>query len=117
MSDHDRLAAIEERLAAIERRLGTETSAASTTTPLAMPSAAAGFSPPEAGAPPTTGGPKTAAYQEADPPSSLRIDDSLRGPGSPASAPPPTLESRIGAHWLNRVGIAAVLIGAAFFLK
>ncbi|HEV8434615.1 MAG TPA: DUF2339 domain-containing protein, partial [Thermoanaerobaculia bacterium] len=28
-----------------------------------------------------------------------------------------TLETRIGAHWLNRVGIAAVLFGAAFFLK
>src|SRR5437588_9183609 len=27
------------------------------------------------------------------------------------------LETRIGAHWLNRVGIAAVLFGAAFFLK
>jgi uncharacterized membrane protein len=26
------------------------------------------------------------------------------------------LESRIGSHWLNRVGIAAVLIGASFFL-
>ena len=23
----------------------------------------------------------------------------------------------IGAHWLNRVGIAALLVGAAFFLK
>ena len=36
-------------------------------------------------------------------------------------APPPAqaqaLETRIGAHWLNRVGIAAVLFGAAFFLK
>jgi uncharacterized membrane protein len=26
------------------------------------------------------------------------------------------LESRIGSHWLNRVGIAAVLIGVSFFL-
>ncbi|HEX3109626.1 MAG TPA: DUF2339 domain-containing protein [Thermoanaerobaculia bacterium] len=34
------------------------------------------------------------------------------------SAPPvQALETRIGAHWLNRVGIAAVLFGAAFFLK
>jgi len=29
----------------------------------------------------------------------------------------PDLESRIGAHWLNRIGIIAVLIGVAFFLK
>ena len=27
------------------------------------------------------------------------------------------LESRIGSHWLNRIGIAAVLIGVAYFLK
>lgn len=27
------------------------------------------------------------------------------------------LESRIGSHWLNRIGIAAVLIGVSFFLK
>jgi uncharacterized membrane protein len=29
----------------------------------------------------------------------------------------PTLETTIGAHWLNRIGIAAVLVGTAFFLK
>ena len=28
-----------------------------------------------------------------------------------------SLESRIGSHWLNRIGITAVLIGAAYFLK
>jgi len=27
------------------------------------------------------------------------------------------LESRIGSHWLNRIGIAALLIGIAYFLK
>jgi uncharacterized membrane protein len=27
------------------------------------------------------------------------------------------LESRIGSHWLNRVGISAVLIGVSYFLK
>ncbi len=35
---------------------------------------------------------------------------------SPA-APAVDLESRIGSHWLNRIGIAAVLIGVAYFLK
>jgi len=29
----------------------------------------------------------------------------------------PNLESRIGSHWLNRIGIAAVLIGVSYFLK
>lgn len=27
------------------------------------------------------------------------------------------LETRIGSHWLNRIGIAAVLVGVSFFLK
>ena len=27
------------------------------------------------------------------------------------------LESRIGSHWLNRIGITAVLIGVSYFLK
>src|SRR4051794_23026241 len=27
------------------------------------------------------------------------------------------LESRIGSHWLNRIGIAAVLIGVSYFIK
>jgi len=42
---------------------------------------------------------------------------------APSIAPPspaedgPDLEARIGSHWLNRIGIAAVLIGAALLLK
>jgi uncharacterized membrane protein len=32
-------------------------------------------------------------------------------------AQPPTLESRIGSQWFNRIGIIAVLIGIALFLK
>jgi uncharacterized membrane protein len=31
--------------------------------------------------------------------------------------PEADLESRIGSHWLNRIGIAAVLIGVSYFLK
>ena len=58
-------------------------------------------------------------------------------PTPPQSAPPPRpsvpppqifvtptatrensdLEARIGSHWLNRIGIAAVLIGVSYFLK
>ncbi|MCI0353486.1 MAG: DUF2339 domain-containing protein [Acidobacteria bacterium] len=37
-----------------------------------------------------------------------------------AGAPPAaqeSLESRIGAQWLNRIGIAAVLVGVSYFLK
>jgi len=36
---------------------------------------------------------------------------------SPASQGSPSLESRIGSHWLNRIGITAVLIGVSYFLK
>jgi uncharacterized membrane protein len=35
----------------------------------------------------------------------------------PLSAKETDLESRIGSHWLNRIGIAALLIGTAYFLK
>jgi uncharacterized membrane protein len=31
--------------------------------------------------------------------------------------PEADLESRIGSHWLNRIGIAAVLIGVSYFIK
>src|SRR5258707_1516576 len=31
--------------------------------------------------------------------------------------PETDLESRIGSHWLNRIGIAALLIGISYFLK
>ena len=41
-----------------------------------------------------------------------------RDPQSPQLAQPETdLESRIGSHWLNRIGIAALLIGISYFLK
>ena len=43
-------------------------------------------------------------------------------PPRPALSSPSTqdradLESRIGSHWLNRIGITAVLIGVSYFLK
>jgi uncharacterized membrane protein len=48
----------------------------------------------------------------------------LQRPAVPPPFVPPAatsdtanLESRIGSHWLNRVGIAAVLIGVSYFLK
>jgi uncharacterized membrane protein len=35
----------------------------------------------------------------------------------PAAQDRADLESRIGSHWLNRIGITAVLIGVSYFLK
>ena len=39
------------------------------------------------------------------------------GPQFAAAKPDIDLESRIGSHWLNRIGISAVLIGMSYFLK
>ncbi len=63
----------------------------------------------------------------ASPPTTPRVASVPTPPHQPPphipSAPPyreaPTqdLESRIGSHWLNRIGITAVLIGVSYFLK
>jgi uncharacterized membrane protein len=39
------------------------------------------------------------------------------GPQFAGAKPDIDLESRIGSHWLNRIGISAVLIGMSYFLK
>ncbi|HMC23628.1 MAG TPA: DUF2339 domain-containing protein [Thermoanaerobaculia bacterium] len=83
----DRLASIERRLEQIEQRLGL-------TSPQPQ-------QPPE----PTPSAPPRAA-----PPPAAR-----RPP--PAPRPSASVESLIGAHWLNRIGIAALPVGVAFFLK
>lgn len=60
--------------------------------------------------------PVSAPEPSARPPAAPRFS-----PKPPLTAPPTRpqvdLESRIGSHWLNRVGIAAVLIGVSYFLK
>jgi uncharacterized membrane protein len=38
-------------------------------------------------------------------------------PRAPYTQSDSDLESRIGSHWLNRIGIAALLIGVSYFLK
>jgi uncharacterized membrane protein len=43
--------------------------------------------------------------------------DSLRIHRSAGASTKENLESRIGSHWLNRIGISAVLIGVSYFLK
>ena len=46
------------------------------------------------------------------------VQQTQPGRGSPFAPTQDTnLESRIGSHWLNRIGIAAVLIGVSYFLK
>ena len=79
--------------------------------------------PPRVAAPPVTA-------QSAAQPASPHVPPALPARVVPPHAPvaktplssyvsPPdsNLESRIGSHWLNRIGIAALLIGVTYFLK
>ncbi len=80
---------------------------------LNLPSGVAAEAPrPQASSPP----PSPAAEAKPAPPAMPNI------PPRPASVvsgkqSSADLESRIGSHWLNRIGIAAVLIGVSYFLK
>jgi len=60
---------------------------------------------------PTAQPPAPPVVPPAQPPAAL-APRPAKSPGAAKS-----MESLIGAHWLNRVGIAALLVGAAFFLK
>jgi uncharacterized membrane protein len=46
-----------------------------------------------------------------------QLFERIAEPESHAGTDQADLESRIGSHWLNRIGIAAVLIGVSYFLK
>ena len=75
--------------------------------------------------------PVTPAVLESPPPPRMYPPTERTGHVPPPPPPPPPafanlstsgddgreLEARIGAHWLNRIGIAAVLIGVSYFLK
>jgi uncharacterized membrane protein len=52
------------------------------------------------------------------PPAALPVPQVTPRRPTPVPAQPEIdLESRIGSHWLNRIGIAALLIGISYFLK
>jgi uncharacterized membrane protein len=73
-------------------------------------------------APPATEAPRATTISQA-------AEAPVPPPPVRPAAPPPAfvapssatehsdLETRIGSHWLNRIGIAAVLIGVSYFLK
>ncbi len=81
--------------------------------------------PPPLEAPPSSGKLEAQPGHSAVPPAASPIPP----PTSPYPLIPPRpsiastlksqrdLESRIGSHWLNRIGIAAMLIGVSYFLK
>jgi uncharacterized membrane protein len=106
------LADLTNRVNRIERKLGMEAQPSLEPRPPAA-AAASTTSPPPAV-------PSTPASDRPLPP---RPPYPLVPPQSPPSSavrraePDPDLESRIGSHWLNRIGIAALLIGISYFLK
>jgi uncharacterized membrane protein len=70
--------------------------------------------PPRADAPPV---PQAAPPPVTPPAPQVRSSSMPSVPRRSAGLTSPDLESRIGSHWLNRIGISAVLIGVSYFLK
>lgn len=115
------LADLTARVYRIERKLGMEAVGVET-----RPSAAETFMPPKS----RETAPDTASSLPSPtvPPPPAPPPHPSRAIIAPPSVPPRAsraphaqsnfdLESRIGSHWLNRIGIAALLIGVSYFLK
>lgn len=101
----DQVRALTTRVWRLEQALQSHGIALPQASPL--PTAAAVAGPPPAPAAP----PPLAAAPPAIPPPSLASFDRV------AARPAVSLESRIGSRWFNRLGILAVLISVAWFLK
>lgn len=101
------LAELTNRVYLIERRLGMELRPSS-------PQPSAQIVPPSA--PPSA---PTQTPSSSTSPIPVQPPYPLVPPSSRPGIHPPDadLESRIGSHWLNRIGIAALLIGVSYFLK
>jgi uncharacterized membrane protein len=78
-----------------------------------------GAAPPELAAPAPAARQETVPASPTAPPPPPPIPEIPSKPGVMlrAQAEDADLESRIGSHWLNRIGIAAVLVGVSYFLK
>ncbi|HXI13663.1 MAG TPA: DUF2339 domain-containing protein [Thermoanaerobaculia bacterium] len=101
-----RLRALEVRLAALEGRDGSKTGSSPETSRMEPP--------------PSTDRPlqQPVHWQPSETPPILSVPpQAVSQPAAAASSGAMSLETRIGAHWLNRVGIAAMIIGVAYFLK
>ncbi len=103
------LAELTARVYRIERRLEVD----------AQPAAQPNFPPPPTVAPtPPPSALASAVTPERPEPKFAPVPQVPPRPSIPAVAQPEIdLESRIGSHWLNRIGIAALLIGVSYFLK
>ena len=113
------LADLTARVYRIERKLGMETAGVET-----RPSAAEISTPPKS----RETAPDTASSLPSPTVRSSSLSSSASGLRSQCATSCPSrvrrtrnpnfdLESRIGSHWLNRIGIAALLIGISYFLK
>ena len=97
------LADLTTRVYRIERRLQMDVQAAPQAhAPLAAPAS-----------------PTPAPPAQADRPMNFAPQPQVPARPPSVASPPPEidLESRIGSHWLNRIGILALLIGISYFLK
>ncbi len=97
---HRKLAALTQRVYLLEQQLRVAAApAVDTTIPMPAPVAA----------------PVAEAAHKLSPPRPAQI---VEPPGfTQLEAPTPSLETRIGSQWLNRVGVIALLFSAAWFLK
>jgi len=104
------LADLTNRVNQIERKLGMD---AQPSHALSPPTAAPSPAPASLPRPPVS--PTAASDRPLPPPPPY----SLIPPPSTVhrAQADPNLEERIGSHWLNRIGIAALLIGISYFLK
>ena len=103
-----------QRVEALERKMDVQQASISEPPAAASPVASVLAKPSGSAIPPQ---PVTSAPEHSTP-------VSTRAPAILPQMPAPVretkdqdLESRIGSHWLNRIGITAVLIGVSYFLK
>ena len=105
------LADLTTRVYRIERKLGMDAQASLDTHPAPPPA--------QVDAPEDVGtavlGRSAAQNAAVEPPKMTPLPP--RPSTIPTSHPEIDLESRIGSHWLNRIGITALLIGISYFLK
>jgi uncharacterized membrane protein len=117
-SVEQQLAELRERVTHLERTLAERGTAPARQEPAAraiQPVTMA--APPASALPPMTASTQSEAEASAPPPRPQQAHAPRFASIEPEGAAQPSLESRIGSQWFNRIGILAVLIGVAWFLK